>query len=996
LAGLTRTGPYDSQVPASAPDLGAAGSDDHRQRRRVAADQDPDIAAAAPVWAEQIDPGMILRLWPVGADPLVPLVKIVGSACVNHRLQVRCLAGSTRRSRTLSVLGRHHRSGSPRSDNGDMKRGILRVYLGAAPGVGKTYAMLAEARRRQDRGTDVVVGLVETHGRSHTAELLEGLEIAPRRTVHYRGTALSELDVGWLLARKPHVALIDELAHTIPGAGPGEAGKRWEDVEVLLDAGIDVISTVNIQHLESLNDVVAEITGVRQQETIPDDVVRAADQIELVDMSPEALRRRLSHGNVYPLGKVDVALANYFRVGNLGALRELALLWVADRVDAGLASYRSEHGIEQPWPARERVVVALAGGAEGETLLRRGARIAHRGVGGELIAVHVSRSDGLLSRQAGNLEAQRALTERLGGTFHRIIGDDIAEAITDFAHGANATLIVIGASSKRPWQSLFVGSVSNAVVTRAGEAIDVHVVTHERARRGSIPRRKELLSRRRRLLGWIAAALAPVLLVLLAVPPVVHVGLATDALLVLATTVGVALLGGLWPALVAAVWGSVLLNWFLTPPLHNLTIASPENATALGITILVGAAVASVVDTAARRSAQARRANADAEILSVLAGSVVRGSDTVKGILEQLRETFGMDSVTLLERDDEHSPWAVVQSAGDPACTSPQEGDSEVRVTPVLSLALRGPALEGGSRRVLEAFAAQATVVLERERLQRRAEEARRLEAGDAMRRTLLAAVSHDLRTPLASIKAAVTSLQQDDVAFSPEDRDQLLEMVRHATLQLERLVDNLLDLSRLQSGTARPRSQAVSVDEVVWPALDLISRDRVRVEVDESLPLMITDPGLVERALGNIIENAIKYAQDQPIMITARLVPSDRPDEGSMIEIRVIDHGPGVPDEAKQRMFESFQQVGDRRRAGGLGLGLAVARGFAEAVGGQLRAEDTPGGGLTMVLSIPVAADRTEDQQQPAADSPGQEAGPKPTPSETESPDRTLTGERR
>lgn len=874
-----------------------------------------------------------------------------------------------------------------------MRRGVLRVYLGAAPGVGKTYDMLSEAQRRRARGTDVVVGWVETHGRARTAELLDGLEIAPRLTVKHHGTEQQEMDLDWLLRRRPQVALVDELAHTNLGFDPDATGgpvrhaKRWEDVEGLLESGIDVISTVNVQHLESLNDVVAEITDIRQRETIPDSVVRAADQIELVDMSPEALRRRLVHGNVYPAERVAPALANYFRVGNLAALRELALLWVADRVDAALAAYRHQHGIDRPWPARERVVVALAGGPEGETLIRRGARIAQRGVGGDLIAVHVSRSDGLLTEQAGNLEAQRALTERLGGSFHRIIGDDIAEAITDFARGANATLIVIGASSKRPWQSLFVGSVSTAVVTNAGEAIDVHVVTHERARRGSLPRSNDLLSRRRRTLGWLTAVLGPPALVAAETAVEGAVSLTTDAMLSLALTVGVALLGGLWPAIVAAVWGSLLLNWFRTPPLHTFTIASPVNALALVITVVVGAAVASVVDTAARRTQQARRAGAEAEILSILAGSVVRGQDSVQAVLELLRTTFQMASVTLLERGDDHSRWRDLQSAGEPVSRSPQEGDTEVRVTPTLSLVLRGPVLDGGSRRVLEAFAAQTSVLLERERLQRRADEARRLEAGDAMRRTLLAAVSHDLRTPLASIKAAVTSLQQKDVDFSPEDREQLLTMVEHGTLQLERLVDNLLDMSRLQSGTARPRSEVTSIDEVVWPALASLPRDRVQVEVNESLPMVTTDAGLLERALANVVENADRYAPaGSPILITAALVrPDDQtPDGGSgRIEIRVVDHGPGVPEDSKERMFDSFQQVGDRRRSGGLGLGLAVARGFTETVGGTLHAEDTAGGGLTMVVSIPVGESEGITPHQHPAPLPGPTPGTRPDPAE-------------
>ncbi len=302
-----------------------------------------------------------------------------------------------------------------------MARGRLRVYLGAAPGVGKTYAMLSEGHRGADRGKDVVVGFV-AHGRALTAQMAEGLETVPRRTISYRGIDFTEMDVDALLVRRPQVALVDELAHTnVPGS---RHEKRWQDVDELLDAGIDVISTVNIQHLESLNDVVEEITGVKQRETIPDDVVREADQIELVDMSPEALRRRLAHGNVYQPEKIDAALGNYFRVGNLTALRELALLWLADRVDEGLARYRREHGIEETWAARERVVVALTGGPEGEELIRSAARIASRGAGGELLGVYVARSDGLTGASAEALARQRTLLESLHGTFHSVAGDD--------------------------------------------------------------------------------------------------------------------------------------------------------------------------------------------------------------------------------------------------------------------------------------------------------------------------------------------------------------------------------------------------------------------------------------------------------------------------------------------------------------------------------------------------------------------------------------------
>ncbi len=316
-------------------------------------------------------------------------------------------------------------------------RGKLRVYLGAAPGVGKTYAMLGEAQRRLERGTDVVVGYVETHGRRHTEELLDGLEVVPRRRLRYRGTSFEEMDVDAVLARRPKVALVDELAHTnVPGS---RHAKRWQDVEDLLEAGIDVITTVNIQHLESVNDVVEKITGGAQQETVPDAVVRAADQIELQDMTAEALRRRLAHGNVYAPEKVDAALSNYFRAGNLNALRELALLWTADRVDAALQQYREQHDITGTWEARERVVVALTGGPEGDTLIRRAARIAARASGGDLLAVHVARSDGLTGASQASLATQRLLVESLGGSYHQVLGDDVPAALLAFARAENAT-----------------------------------------------------------------------------------------------------------------------------------------------------------------------------------------------------------------------------------------------------------------------------------------------------------------------------------------------------------------------------------------------------------------------------------------------------------------------------------------------------------------------------------------------------------------------------
>ena len=356
-----------------------------------------------------------------------------------------------------------------------MARGQLRIYLGAAPGVGKTYAMLNEGCRRAGRGTDVVVGFVESHGRANTSAQVRDLEVVARRQLEYRGTVFEEMDVDAVIRRKPDVALVDELAHTnVPGS---RNEKRWQDVEELLDAGIDVISTLNVQHLESMNDVVEEITGIQQRETIPDAIVRAADQVELVDMTPQAIRRRMAHGNIYPADQVDASLANYFREGNLGALRELALMWTADRVDEALEAYREAHGIARPWETRERVLVAITGAPGGDDVIRRAARMAARSHG-ELIGVYVRSADGLRAPPGDALLEQRTLLQELGGTYHELASADVANALVQFARAENATQIVLGASRQSRWSHLLRGSVVTNVLRASGD-IDVHVISSD-------------------------------------------------------------------------------------------------------------------------------------------------------------------------------------------------------------------------------------------------------------------------------------------------------------------------------------------------------------------------------------------------------------------------------------------------------------------------------------------------------------------------------------
>src|SRR5690348_10693789 len=864
-----------------------------------------------------------------------------------------------------TLARRRQGTGHQMADNDG--RGRLRIYLGSAAGVGKTYAMLGEGHRRAERGADVVVGFAEPHARPQTIALLDGLEVVPRKKLEYRGAVFQEMDVAAVLARHPEIALVDEFAHTnVPGS---RNEKRWQDVEELLDAGIDVISAVNIQHLESLNDVVEKITGVPQRETVPDAIVRAADQVELVDMTPEALRRRMAHGNIYPPEKIDAALTNYFRSGNLGALRELALLWLADKVAEGLQRYRTEHKIQGSWEARERVVVALTGGPEGKTLIRRAARIAARSAGGDLLAVHVTKSDGLTGANPAALADQRRLAESVGGTYHQVVGDDIPEALLTFARAENATQLVLGASRRSWLTTMLTGPGIGSRTIRGSGDIDVHIVTHAHMGRGrGLPRPRGAITPRRQLAGYVlGAALLPLLTVALAALRN-NLNLTSDVLLYLIAVILVALVGGFIPAVLTAIAGSLLLNYYFTPPIHLWTIAEANNALALGVFVIVALLVSWVVDIAARRTRQAARANAESELLTTTAGSVLRGQEGLSALLDRVREAFGMDSVTLLEcaSPDGQQPaaagrmrttpgsWHVVASRGEPAVTSPEDAEVEVPVADSLLLALRGRPLPAVDRRVLGAFASYVAVALDQQRLTAEAEAAKPIAAADKMRSALLTAVSHDLRTPLASAKAAVTSLRSPEVNWTAEDTDELLATADESLDRLTHLVENLLDMSRLQAGALSLFPRPAGLDEIVSRALDSLdpAARGITVDIPESLPEINVDPAILERVVVNLTENALRYSPPgQPPLLTASAL-------GDRVELRVVDWGPGIPQKDRDRMFVPFQRMGDTDNTTGVGLGLALSRGLTEAMGGTLTAEDTPGGGLTMTVSVPAAAE--------------------------------------
>ena len=832
------------------------------------------------------------------------------------------------------------------------KRGELRIYLGAAPGVGKTYAMLGEAHRRLERGTDVVAAVVETHGRAKTGDLLEGIEVIPPRYIEYRGGSFPELDVPAVLARHPQVVLVDELAHTnTPGS---KNPKRWQDVEELLDAGITVISTVNIQHLESLNDVVAQITGIEQKETIPDSIVRQAAQVELIDITPEALRRRLSHGNVYAPERIDAALSNYFRRGNLTALRELALLWLADQVDTALANYRAENKITDIWEARERVVVAVTGGPESETLVRRASRIASKS-SAELMVVHVLRGDGL----AGLSETRRAkirdLANSLDASLHTVVGDDVPDALLEFAREINATQLVIGTSRRSRWARLFDEGIGATVVQRSGK-IDVHIVTHDEDKRRF--RTTPMSHRERRIASWLAAFMIPSLVCAVTVrllDPYLDTG--GESALFFVGVLLVGLLGGVAPAALSAVLSGLLLNYYLITPRHSFTIAEPSSAITELVLLLIAVAVAVLVDRTTKRAREARLASQEAELLTLFAGSVLRGAD-IETLLERVRETYSQRAVSMLREKtdvDGRNRSYLVACVGKDPCTTVDSADTAIEVgDDEFWMLMAGKGLSARDRRVLTAVAMQAAGLVRQREL---AEEAGRTEAvmqADELRRSLLSAVSHDLRTPLAAAKVAVSSLRAEDVAFSPEDTAELLATTEESIDQLTALVGNLLDSSRLAAGVVRPELHQVYLEETVQRALISIGKgatgfyrsaiDRVKVDVGDAV--VLADAGLLERVLANLIDNALRYAPNCVVRVNAGQV-------GDRVLINVIDEGPGVPKGTEDALFEAFQRLGDHDNTTGVGLGMSVARGFVEAMGGTIAAGDTPGGGLTVVVDL-------------------------------------------
>ncbi len=826
-------------------------------------------------------------------------------------------------------------------DTGSMQRGKLRVYLGSAPGVGKTFRMLDEGWRRKERGTDVVIAYVETHGRPLTDAQLRDLEIVPRITREYRGTELQEMDLDAVLARHPEVALVDELAHTNVIGSTHE--KRWQDVDAMLDAGIDVITTVNIQHLESVNDVVEKITGIRQQETIPDAVVRRAEQVEIVDVTPEALRRRMAHGNIYAADKIDASLSNYFRVGNLSALRELALLWLADRVEDSLQQYLDDHSIQQSWETRERLIVGVAGTSVDEALLRRAARIASR-TGAELFAVHVVKGDEI-RHAPSDTSVARELVNEFEGIFQEVVEDDVATALVAFARSERGTQIVLGASRPRPlWRPA--NGVAEKVLHHAQD-LDVHIIAvgGERPPHVHQRRQRQKVSWQRQVAALVTAAVILPLLTIAMTQIRSSVSLSTVFLVYLVTILALTTWAGVLIGVLSALVASGLENYYFVKPFHTLEVARPDDVVAL-VAFLVFAVASSVLVTRfAQRSLEADRARAEAAILAEAAVSFAASHEDLLPLLDSLRTVFAASSVAILAlREGE---WRADLVSGEPFEAADDahsfDIDEEHR------LVVNGTTLSEQDNHLVSTFAGRMAAGLRAQIIARDAEQLEELAEAESLRLALFRTASKELLGPLEKVQANISLLSGSHELRSLDERKAVLGGIEAQIRQLTRHVVNILDAGRLEAGEVVAHPVIMRLSVVLSSALAGVDRKgrTVQSDVSSTLPELRSDPILVQRVVANVVSNACRFGPvDQPVLLKAGVV-------GDQIELLVIDRGPGMSAAQRDVVLAPFDRLsGDQLNAG---LNLTVASGFMHVLGGQLHFEDTPGGGLTVAIELPL-----------------------------------------
>ncbi|GAA4127042.1 DUF4118 domain-containing protein [Aminobacter aganoensis] len=874
-------------------------------------------------------------------------------------------------------------------------RGRLKIFLGAAPGVGKTYEMLMSGRARLADGTDVVIGVVETHGRRETQALVEGFEVVPRKAVDYKGRTLDEMDLDAIIARRPKLVLVDELAHTnAPGS---RHPKRYLDVQELLTQGIDVYTTLNIQHVESLNDIVAQITRITVRETVPDLIIDRADDVEIIDLTPDDLIKRLHEGKVYVPTTARRAIENYFSPGNLTALRELALRRTAQRVDEQLLTHMQAHAIEGPWAAGDRVLVAVDEHPRSASLVRFARRQADR-LRCPWAALHVetSRSANLGDADKDRLAATMRLAEQLGGEAVTIPGQAVAEDIVRHAGTHNFTHIVVGKPSKSRWRELFEGSVTHDLIRQAGN-ISVHVTSGTEQDAALASQGVKTAAQRRRFDLW------PYFTATLHVVGALAVGFLLDqfldvrsiALVFLMAVLTSAVTLGLWPALFASLLSAGTYNFFFLTPLYTLDISDPESVVAFLFFLVVAVIASNLTGRVQRQAAAARERARMTEDLYLFAKKLA-GTGTLDDVLWAtafhiasmlkvrvvlLLPEDGSIAVkagyppddTLADADIAAAKWAWEhnRAAGRGADTLPgarrlylplRTGRMAVGVVG-LDNDRQGPILTPEQQRLFDALADQAAVAIERIQLVADVDRARLAVEADRLRSALLTSISHDLKTPLAGIMGAAGALREFGGSLPEEGRVELVSTVVDESERLNRFIANLLDMTKLESGAMEPNYALHYAGDIVGSALrraaKITANHETEIDMPADLPMLKVDPVLFEQVLFNLLDNAAKYAPEGSLVRIRGW-----PDHGSVV-LQVMDEGPGIPQADLERIFDTFYRVrkGDHVRAG-TGLGLSICRGFVEAMGGTIVASnrtDRPGAVFTITMPVPPEASKLQ-----------------------------------
>jgi two-component system sensor histidine kinase KdpD len=863
------------------------------------------------------------------------------------------------------------------------KRGKLKIFLGYAAGVGKTYTML-EAAGQLRKELDFVVAYVETHGRAETEALLEGLEVIPRRQVEYRGVALTEMDIDAVLARRPQLALVDELAHT--NAPDSRHPKRYQDVEELLEAGIDVYTTLNVQHIESLQSTVSQITGVWVHETVPDTVIDNAAEIELVDLPSEDLLKRLREGKVYVPQQIARAAANFFREGNLIALRELSMRTAAQRVDEQMRAHMETRAIRGPVTTVERILVCVRPGPQGNRLVHAAYRLASR-LGAEWFAAYVETPDstGLSPDQQDRLMNMLRLAERLGAKTATIQGRSVAAAIIEYASKNNITKILVGKPADNGWRGLLGRSVVSQII-RQSEPVDVYLVGDSRAT--PLKRDKTAAKQPYRWRRYLLGVALVVLSTLLGLAMRPHFSSTTIIMIYLLSVVVSAIYLGLGPSILVSILGVIAFDFFIIVPYLSFDVAETEYVFTFIVLLVIGIVVSYLTSRVRRQSRVARHRESETATLYALSRNLTTTMEleaTVQSIISSARETFGRDAVIFLPdaqnketlKPHAESPNLIIdknevaaavwsfqhqKTVGQGTDTLPNAKalylplNTARGAVGVMALWVSDAArqLTIEQTRLSEAFADLAAVAIERTQLAEEARNAQILEAMERMQTALLNSISHDLRTPLVSIIGVLSSLQEKGMGLDDAARTNLIQVASEEAERLNHLITNLLDVSRIEAGAIRISRQPSDVQEIIGVALEqLNSRSGsrpIKIDMPAELPFVSVDFGLIVQALVNILDNAFKYSpSDSPIEISGRQV-------AQQVEIEVADRGIGIPPEDLQRVFDKFYRVHRPDNVTGTGLGLSISKGIVEAHGGRIVAENRPGGGTIIRLTLPVA----------------------------------------